>query len=160
MMKHRTLTLAALGLLALGTTTASLTARALAQAADAQPPEAAAASAPRMAALGDADGAFVAADRFSEPDGEKMYRRVCASCHMADAKGAEGAGRFPALAENPKLAAGTYPLYVVLKGLNGMPPIGKMMSDQQVADVVNHIRTHFGNSYTDPVTAEDAKALR
>lgn len=159
-MKHRKPTLAALGLLALGATTATITARALAQAADAQPPEAAAATAPRMAAKGDADGAFVAADRFSEPDGDTMYRRVCAACHMADAKGAEGAGKYPALAANPKLAANAYPLYVVLKGLNGMPPVGKMMTDQQVADVVNHVRTHFGNSYTDAVTAEDAKALR
>ena len=28
-----------------------------------------------------------------------------------------------------------------------MPPLGQMMSDQQVADVVNYVRTHFGNSY-------------
>ncbi len=28
-----------------------------------------------------------------------------------------------------------------------MPPVGSMMSDEQVADVVNYVRTHFGNSY-------------
>ena len=32
--------------------------------------------------------------------------------------------------------------------------------NQQVADVVNYIRTHFGNKYKDKVTAEDVKPLR
>ena len=113
-----------------------------------------------VAQAGDPDGAFVMSARFSEPDGEKLYRRVCAACHMADASGAKGAGVYPALAKNPKLAAGAYPLYVVMKGLNGMPPFGDMMTDQQAADVVNYIRTHFGNKYKGPVTAADAKALR
>ena len=89
-----------------------------------------------------------------------MYRRVCAACHMPDAKGAEGAGFYPALAKNPKLEAGGYPLSVLMQGMNGMPPLGKMMTDKQAADVVNYVRTHFGNKYKDPVTPEDAKAAR
>jgi len=109
---------------------------------------------------GDADGAFVALFKFSEPDGAKLYARVCAGCHMPDAKGATGAGFYPALAGNPKLAAGGYPTYIVLHGLNGMPAVGRMMTDQQVADVVNYVRTHFGNRYKDAVTAADAKAAR
>jgi mono/diheme cytochrome c family protein len=107
-----------------------------------------------------ADGAFVARDKFSETNGEQMYRRVCAACHMPDAKGAVGAGYYPSLAKNPKLEAGGYPLSVVMLGLNGMPPLGKMMTDQQAADVVNYVRTHFGNKYKDAVTAADAQALR
>lgn len=110
---------------------------------------------------GDADGAFVTARAFSEPDGEKMYRRVCAGCHMPDAKGVStGAGFYPALAKNANLAAGGYPVYVVLKGKNGMPALGTMMTDQQVADVVNYVRTHFGNRYKDAVKASDVKAAR
>ena len=109
---------------------------------------------------GDADGAFVMSGRFSEPDGEKMYRRVCAACHMADGMGAIGAGNYPALVKNPKLAVSGYPMLVVMKGLNGMPPIGDMMTDQQVADVVNYIRTHFGNKYKDVVTVDQVKAMR
>ncbi len=112
------------------------------------------------AQAGDADGAFVMSGRFSEPDGEKMYRRVCAACHMADASGAQGAGLYPALTRNAKLAASGYPTYVIVKGLNGMPPLGDMMTDEQVADVVNYIRTHFGNKYKDVVKAKDVKALR
>jgi mono/diheme cytochrome c family protein len=107
-----------------------------------------------------ADGVFLARDRFREPDGEKMYRRVCSACHMADAKGAEGAGRYPALAANARLGSAQYPTLVIVKGLNGMPAIGNQMSDQQVADVVNYIRTHFGNSYAADVKPEDVKALR
>ncbi len=34
-----------------------------------------------------------------------------------------------------------------------MPPLGGMMSDEQVADVVNYVRTHFGNDYRDRVSA-------
>lgn len=113
-----------------------------------------------VAQQGDADGAFVMPGRFSEPDGEKMYRRVCAACHMADASGAAGAGKYPPLANNPNLAASGYPMLVTLKGLNGMPPLGTMMTDQQVADVVNYVRTHFGNQYDDAITAEDVKAMR
>ncbi len=118
---------------------------------------------PRPASIphgGDADGAFVLPDRFSEPDGAALYKRVCASCHMPDGKGAKGAGAYPALAGNAKLEAGGYPLYVVLHGLHGMPPVGEMMTDAQVADVVNYVRTHFGNDYKDAVTADEAKATR
>ncbi len=129
----------------------------LAQRGDA---DSASANAPPTARSGDADGAFVSASKFSEPDGEKLYKRVCAGCHMPDAKGATGAGTYPALARNRKLAAAGYPAYVVLHGLNGMPPVGQMMTDQQVADVINYVRTHFGNTYKDAVTAADVKSTR
>jgi mono/diheme cytochrome c family protein len=118
------------------------------------------AAAPRPVTNDAADGAFAAGGKFGENNGEQMYRRVCAACHMPDAKGAIGAGYYPALAKNPKLEAGGYPLSVLMQGLNGMPPLGKMMTDQQAADTVNYVRTHFGNKYKDKVTAEDAKALR
>jgi mono/diheme cytochrome c family protein len=109
---------------------------------------------------GDADGAFIIGAKFNEPTGEKMYKRVCAGCHMPDAKGAQGAGFYPALAGNAKLGANAYPVMVVLKGMNGMPAIGTMMSDQQVADVVNYVRTNFGNRYSDAVTPADVQAMR
>jgi len=119
----------------------------------------AAAQLPQVPAV-DPDGAFSGRGQFGEPTGEKMFRRVCAGCHMPDAKGAVGAGAYPALAGNKKLAASGYPAFVVVKGLNGMPPIGAMMTDQQVADVVNYVRTHFGNKYKDSLTAADIKPLR
>ncbi|WP_414475202.1 c-type cytochrome [Microvirga sp. M2] len=97
---------------------------------------------------------------FAEKTGEALYNNVCQACHMAGGKGAKGAGIYPALANNPKLEAAGYPLTVVLHGLRGMPPVGKMMSDEQVAEVVNYVRTHFGNAYEDAVAAEDVAAAR
>jgi mono/diheme cytochrome c family protein len=35
-----------------------------------------------------------------------------------------------------------------------------MMTDEQVADVVNYVRSHFGNSYGPVVSAADVKAAR
>lgn len=144
MMKIQTLALIAAATAALGA----------ACSATAKPP------ARTPAAIDAADGAFAGRGQFGETSGEAMYRRVCAACHMPDAKGAEGAGFYPALANNPKLEAAGYPMAVLMQGLNGMPPVGNMMSDQQAADVVNYIRTHFGNKYKDAVTAADAKAAR
>jgi mono/diheme cytochrome c family protein len=103
---------------------------------------------------------FSPALRFTEQGSESLYRNVCSACHMMDGRGASGAGTFPSLAGNSKLQAAGYPLYVVTNGLHGMPPLGAFMSDEQVAAVVNYVRTHFGNSYQDAVTAEDAKAAR
>ncbi len=48
----------------------------------------------------------------------------------------------------------------MINGQRGMPRLGAMLSDDQVAGVVNYLRTHFGNSYRDAVTAEDVKAAR
>jgi mono/diheme cytochrome c family protein len=98
--------------------------------------------------------------RFTEQDGASLYRASCQGCHMAKGEGAAGAGRFPALADNPRLASAAYPVYNVLHGLHGMPNFGKYMSDEQVAAVVNYTRTHLGNQYLDAVTAEDVKKLR
>ena len=106
-----------------------------------------------------ADAASASAN-FNGPTGEDTFNRVCAACHMPDAKGAEGAGRYPALAGNPRLSSGTYPVYVVMNGMNGMPPLGELMTDEQVADVVNYVRTHFGNDYRDAVKPADVSALR
>jgi mono/diheme cytochrome c family protein len=48
----------------------------------------------------------------------------------------------------------------VLKGQKAMPFFALQLNDQQVADVVNYVRTHFGNKYRDKVKPEDVKALR
>jgi mono/diheme cytochrome c family protein len=98
--------------------------------------------------------------RFTEQSGEQLFANVCQGCHMPDAKGAAGAGIYPSLAANKNLEAGGYPVYVVVRGQRAMPSFGAMMSDDQVAAVVNYLRTHFGNDYKDAVTAEDVKAVR
>ena len=92
--------------------------------------------------------------------GEAIYKGVCAGCHMPDAKGAVGAGAYPALAKNQNLETAAYPVMMVLKGQKAMPGLGLQLDDQQIADVVNYVRSHFGNKYRDKVKPEDVKALR
>jgi mono/diheme cytochrome c family protein len=103
---------------------------------------------------------FSPAFRFTEQSGEQLFANVCQGCHMPDAKGAVGAGTYPSLAANKNLEAGGYPVYVVIRGQRAMPAFAAMMSDDQVAAVVNYLRTHFGNDYKDAVTAEDVKVVR
>ena len=103
---------------------------------------------------------FSTGNAFDEQTGETLYAGICQGCHMPDGQGAAGAGRYPALAKNPKLAVAGYPLTMVLHGFNGMPPFSDRLTDAQVAQVVNYVRTHFGNSYADAVKPEDVKALR
>lgn len=99
--------------------------------------------------------------RFSEEDGEGLYRAICQGCHMPDGQGANtGAGAYPALAKNPRLAASAYPAINVLRGLKGMPSFKAYLSDDQVAAVTNYVRTHMGNDYKDPISASTIKALR
>jgi len=98
--------------------------------------------------------------RFSEQSGEALYTNVCQACHMGKAEGAVGAGTYPALAKDANLRTAGYPVYVVLHGYKAMPPFARLMSDEQVAAVVNYVRTHFGNQYTDVVTADDVKHAR
>jgi mono/diheme cytochrome c family protein len=98
--------------------------------------------------------------RFTESTGEELFASACQGCHMPDAKGAVGAGAYPSLANNRNLEAGSYPVHVVVRGQRAMPPVGAMMSDAQVAAVVNYVRTHFGNQYRDAVSAGDVKLAR
>ncbi|WP_337187850.1 cytochrome c [Phenylobacterium sp.] len=87
--------------------------------------------------------------------GADVYRMYCQACHMADAKGAVGAAAFPALADNPRMGTTAYAIYVIQEGKAGMPPFKAMLSREQTAAVVAYLRTHFGNSYPEPVTAAD-----
>jgi len=92
--------------------------------------------------------------------GEAIYRGICQDCHMLDGHGGIGAGSYPALAGNPKLAEPGYPVVVIAHGQKAMPPFGGSLNDQQIADVVNYIRSHFGNDYKDKVTPADVKTQR
>ena len=103
------------------------------------------------------------AQRSAFPDlttGEALYKGICQGCHMPDAKGAVGAGAYPALAANPKLGAAAYPVMVVVRGQKAMPDFGGMLTDVQIADVVNYVRSNFGNKYADKVGPEAAAAMR
>ncbi len=98
-------------------------------------------------------------DAYTEQTGKALYSNICQGCHMPDGRGAVGAGTYPALAGNQKLAAKAYPALVILGGAKAMPSFGDL-SDAQVANVVNYIRSNFGTRFADSLAPNDVKALR
>jgi mono/diheme cytochrome c family protein len=103
---------------------------------------------------------FSSGYRFVEMTGEELFANVCQGCHMPDASGAAGAGTYPSLIAHRNLATSSYAVHLIVNGRRGMPAFGDMMTDGQVAAVVNYLRTNFGNSYTDAVTAREVKEAR
>jgi mono/diheme cytochrome c family protein len=112
------------------------------------------------AGIRDAHAQKIVAGKYAEQSGEALYKSICQGCHMPDAKGAIGAGAYPALASNARLLSALYPIAVVLNGQRAMPPFGADLSDVQIANVINYVREHFGNHYTKPVSAAAVRAAR
>ena len=117
------------------------------------------------------DASVTSAAGLGSVGGADIYARICQGCHMPGAQGAAGAGHYPKLAGDPALVSWQYVALTVLHGKNGMPafgqrPTGEFMdfllvhlSDAQVADVVNYVRSNFGNHYKGSVTAQQVAAL-
>nr|WP_235442839.1 cytochrome c [Caballeronia mineralivorans] len=102
--------------------------------------------------------------------GAAVYRDNCMGCHRSDGKGYSRV--FPALGGNPVVqgADATSLIHVVLSGntLPGirtapssftMPPFGWRLSDQEVADVSNFVRSSWGNTGS-VVTLEQVAKIR
>lgn len=128
-----------------------------AAASDAGPPAAAPLSAPNVDASWAARGAAV-------------YTTNCAACHQPT--GAGLAGTFPPLAGDAVVTAADPATHIetVLFGASGsviggvrysspMPAWGATLSDEDVAAVINHERTSWGNR-APLVTAADVKTIR
>ncbi|MEN9629237.1 MAG: hypothetical protein RJA10_2464 [Pseudomonadota bacterium] len=88
--------------------------------------------------------------------GERLYERHCADCHGKAGQGVDDAG--PALAGNRALAldspvnvmrvvlgGGFGPATAMQPRPLGMPPFATLLSDDEIAAVVSHVRWHFGN---------------
>ena len=89
---------------------------------------------------------------------------------MQGGRGAVGAGHFPALANDRTLKSRQYMALTILMGRRNMPAFGAKhaigfggppatLNEEQIAAVVNYVRTHFGNRYTDSITAAEVAAL-
>ncbi|MFJ7884753.1 c-type cytochrome [Pseudomonas sp. NPDC096917] len=98
-------------------------------------------------------------EHFEQREGENLFKAICQGCHMAEGQGAHGAGAYPALANNPRLSADAYPVFMVVQGQGGMPAFKNFLDDEQIAAVVTYIRTHNGNSFNEPVNMATVKAL-
>jgi mono/diheme cytochrome c family protein len=95
---------------------------------------------------------------FAESSGEALFQHICQGCHMENGQGAIGAGEYPALAKNMSLISAPYIINAVSNGQGGMPAFKGMLTDEQIAAVVNYARTHFGNSFPGAaVTVADVK---
>ncbi len=111
-------------------------------------------------------------DQLAHASGEQIFQHICQGCHMPDARGATGAGTYPALANNAHLASARFMASVMLNGRRDMPSfvvrhdlhgfeamVRVGLDDAQIADVANYVRSHFGNHYTDKLSAQDVAAL-
>jgi mono/diheme cytochrome c family protein len=49
---------------------------------------------------------------------------------------------------------------VALAGLRGIPPFAERLTDQQVAEGVNYVRTNFGNTHQDTATPKSVNVQR
>lgn len=106
----------------------------------------------------------------SKAAGEKVFKKYCITCHMADG------GGVPRM--NPPLIQTSYVLgekedliKIILNGFdknveiegetftNKMPPLKTILKDQQIADVLTYVRSSFGNKAS-AVTPAEVKAVR
>jgi len=98
----------------------------------------------------------VASDRAAAGDaelGRALYTN-CATCH-----GAEGQGGFgPAIAGNANLEYQDFLIAYVAKGSRRMPPFEQQFSPREMAAVLSHVRTSWGNSFG-PLTEADVQAV-
>ncbi|WP_246252341.1 c-type cytochrome [Ancylobacter pratisalsi] len=96
----------------------------------------------------------------------KVFVDNCAACHQTQGTGLLGA--IPPLAGNPAVtAAEPYNvLTVVLQGLpadarfGAMPSFAGRLSDQQIAELTNYVRTSWGNGAAPNATAKMVAAWR
>jgi mono/diheme cytochrome c family protein len=111
----------------------------------------------------------------SSPTAQQIYKTHCATCHGDNGEGKAHTYPYPALAHNPAvvLAQPDNLIQMVLYGgygpstaerprPYGMPPYLFTLNNQQIADVLNHIRSQWGNQApaVSPMQVDRARAAR
>jgi mono/diheme cytochrome c family protein len=102
--------------------------------------------------------------------GAEKYGQVCGACHQANGEGIEG--NFPPLAGSEWMTGNAeVPVAIVLHGMQGeievkgvkyngvMAAWGDQMTDEEIAAVITHERTSWGNSAS-AVSAAEVKVIR
>ena len=101
--------------------------------------------------------------------GEKIYKKLCLSCHQADGGGVPNMSP-PLIKTSFVLGDKEKLIGIVLNGLknvdindetysNPMPALGPVLKDQEIADVLTYVRNSFGNKAS-AVTAAEVKTVR
>ncbi len=102
----------------------------------------------------------------SRQQGAVLYVDHCSGCHQSKGRGIPGV--FPPLAGNGVVVAPNPAdiIKVVLGGIPArnnyiaMPSFGSQLSDQQIAEIANYLRTSWGNGAPPNATAQAVKELR
>jgi mono/diheme cytochrome c family protein/glucose/arabinose dehydrogenase len=94
--------------------------------------------------------------------GQEVYRNICQACHQPDGRGQEKIA--PSLVGSTlALSAPEIPVRILLNGKEGpvglMPPVGGVLSDDQIAGVLTYIRREWGQtgSVVDPATVKTVR---
>jgi mono/diheme cytochrome c family protein len=98
--------------------------------------------------------------------GAAVYNQFCSGCHQSNGQGV--AGQFPPLAGNPVVLAPdpTNVFMVILQGVPAqgaykpMPAFAPQLNDQQIADLVNYLRSTWGNNAPANASATNIQKLR
>lgn len=102
-------------------------------------------------------------------DGEAVYKKYCISCHQPDGGGVPHMA--PPLIQTKFILGDKVALAkIVLNGLQGveingqtynnpMPPLGSVLKDKEIADVLSYVRNSFGNKAS-RVLPSDVKEAR
>jgi mono/diheme cytochrome c family protein len=103
-----------------------------------------------------------------KPPGQIVFENLCLNCHQPDGKGLPGI--YPPLAGSDWVASDSNRLIeIIIRGAQGpitvngkpfdniMPPSG--LDNQQIADVLTYIRSHFGNTAA-PISPEQVQSVR
>ena len=93
--------------------------------------------------------ALTAAEQQRFEAGRDVYRNLCQACHQPDGRGLEKVA--PTLIGSAlALAPPEIPARVLLHGKEGpvglMPPVGTVLTDEQIADVLTYVRREWGQS--------------
>jgi mono/diheme cytochrome c family protein len=106
------------------------------------------------------DPLFSQSDHFDQRSGAGVYHAICAGCHQPQGQGAQGAGAYPALAGNPRVASAAYVATMVLYGRKAMPAFAQQLDDAQIAAVVQYLQHDVAHVQGEPLDAAQVAALR
>jgi mono/diheme cytochrome c family protein len=102
--------------------------------------------------------------------GEIIYEQTCLPCHQADAGGVPGMN--PPLRKSPYVQGNpTRLISIILQGLNDgveiggetysnpMPSFSAVLKDEEIADVLSYLRSHFDNK-AGPISKSQVTRIR
>ena len=108
----------------------------------------------------------------SQSKGRVIFQKICAACHQQEGEGKEGVAPPLAGSEWVKAPNGERLVRIVLNGLSGpiqvqgktwnlvMPPWRENLDDEQIALVLDYIRSQWGGEGAAPIKPDMAAAAR